>query len=688
MRDRRVSVLDGSTFVVGDRLGDVYPGAGGGEHGFFSDDTRFLSRWALHFGETPLYLLGLDQRSHFAAQFFMSPHVATDDAAPCSVVRHRLIDEVWMEEIRVVSHRHEMCDITLSLELETDFADLFEVKQGVVAEREITCSQQERSLLFSYENGEFRRSVKVSSTRHGPITPRGFTYLLRLSPGEEWSTTFTITPAAAQPGTSFRRRRQRGAIAALGAAKSAKQDEWLAQAPELRADDASLMRTYRASLSDLGALRMRSELDESPTLPAAGLPWFMALFGRDSLITSFQALPYLPGLAATTLRVLAGRQATERDDFHDCEPGKILHELRFGELTASGRTPHSPYYGTADATPLFLILLDEYHRWTGDSGLVRELESNARAALAWIDDSGDADGDGYVEYSCRNLATGLANQCWKDSWDSIQFADGRLGEGPIATCEIQGYVYDARLRSARLAREIWGDEVLAERLERQADTLRAQFHTDFWIPERGYHAIALDGEKRQVDGLSSNIGHLLWSGLLDEPEAAATAKRLLGDELFSGWGVRTLGANEAGYNPLGYHTGAVWPHENSLIAAGLARYGYRDAADTIARAMLRAAPDFEHRLPETFAGYPSSMTSVVVAFPTASRPQAWAAGTPLLLLTTLLRLEPGREIASAQRVDGLGAIELTKSGDGRHSTHDGVTLGEDTLAALAVPRLD
>ncbi len=331
----------------------------------------------------------------------------------------------------------------------------------------------------------------------------------------------------------------------------------------------------------------------------------MALFGRDSLITSFQALPYLPGLAATTLRVLAGRQAQGRDDFHEQEPGKILHELRFGELTARGERPHSPYFGTADATPLFLVLLDEYHRWSGDDGLVRALEPHARAALAWIENSGDADGDGYVEYARRNQATGLVNQCWKDSWDAIQFADGTLAQGPIATCEIQGYVYDARRRSARLAREVWGDEVLAGRLERQAADLRERFRRDFWMPERGCHALALDGEKRQVDSLTSNIGHLLWSGLLDDSEAATTVERLLDEQLYSGWGVRTLGTHEAGYNPLGYHTGTVWPHENSLIAAGLARYGHREAASTIASAILHAAPYFEHRLPEVFAGYPS-----------------------------------------------------------------------------------
>ncbi len=657
LSERTLSVLDGSTFVVGDRLGDIR-GEAGREHGFYCEDTRFLSRWVLHAGETPLDLLGLDQSAHFAAQFFLTPQIGPDEQAPCSIMRRRLIDHVWMEEISVTNHRHESSEMRLVLEVDTDFADLFEVKDGLVARRELSCRHDEQTLTLAYERADFRRSITIAASHPATVTRKGFAYSVQLAPGERWSTTFTIVPYAAQSGVAFAQREPRGALAQLSSSKSAELGDWLARAPVLQTQDVALAHTYRASLSDLGALRLHPDLLEGATLPAAGLPWFMALFGRDSLITSFQALPYLPELAATTLRVLAGRQAKIRDDFHEQEPGKILHELRFGELTARGERPHSPYFGTADATPLFLVLLDEYHRWSGDDDLVRTLEPHARAALAWIEDSGDADGDGYVEYACRNPTTGLANQCWKDSWDAIQFADGTLARGPIATCEIQGYVYDARRRSARLAREVWGDEPLARRLERQAADLRERFRRDFWMPERRCHALALDGEKHQVDSLTSNIGHLLWSGMLDDSEAATTAERLLDEQLYSGWGVRTLGIREAGYNPLGYHTGTVWPHENSLIAAGLARYGHNEAASAIASAMLCAAPHFEHRLPEVFAGYPRSMTSVPVAFPTASRPQAWAAGTPLLLLSTLLDLQPGQTDADIETADGIGHVTL------------------------------
>ena len=503
MSDRTLSVLDGSTFVVGDRLGDIRAGEGR-DHGFFSEDTRFISRWALRVGDAPLELLSLHQSAHFDAQFVLTPTVGLDDQAPCSIVRQRVVDDVWMEEVTVTNHLHETSHLRVVLEVDADFADLFEIKDGVIAAREVTYTDDGTSMTLAYRHAEFRRSVTVASSSPAALTRAGFTYDIELGHGQQWSTTFTITPHAAQTGIRFARREARGGPTDVREAREAELEMWLAGAPFLEADDPAFVRTYRASLSDLGALRMRPDLAQGATLPAAGLPWFMALFGRDSLITSFQALPYLPALAATTLRVLAARQATHRDDFHEQEPGKILHELRFGELTARGQRPHSPYYGSADATPLFLVLLDEYHRWSGDDALVRDLEPNARAALAWIESSGDPDGDGYIEYQCRNPTTGLVNQCWKDSWNAIQFADGTLARGPIATCEIQGYAYDAQRRSARLAREVWNDRPLSDLLEQRARDLQARFRQDFWIPERGCHALALDGDKRQVDSLTSN----------------------------------------------------------------------------------------------------------------------------------------------------------------------------------------
>jgi glycogen debranching enzyme len=416
-------------------------------------------------------------------------------------------------------------------------------------------------------------------------------------------------------------------------------EQWMADAPELVSSYDPLRHSYEQSLLDLASLRFRPLDDLRWSLPAAGLPWFMALFGRDSLITAYQALPFQPHLAQTTLEALAELQATDDDAFRDAEPGKILHELRCGELTALGERPHSPYYGSHDATALFLILLDEYEQWTGDHALLRALEPSARAALAWIESSADPDGDGYLEYRTRS-SQGLANQSWKDSWNSMLFADGQLAEPPIATCEIQGYAYDARMRTARLARLVWNDNLLAERLESDAAELKRRFNRDFWSERRGHFVLALDRTKRQVDAMTSNVGHLLWSGIVDEERAESTIERLVAPDMYSGWGIRTMAATDSGYNPIEYHNGTVWPHDTSIVAEGLRRYGARAAATRLAFNVIEAADAFDYQLPEVFAGFPRHDTVIPVEFPTSCKPQAWAAGAVLLALRTFLGLDP------------------------------------------------
>ncbi len=334
------------------------------------------------------------------------------------------------------------------------------------------------------------------------------------------------------------------------------------------------------------------------------------------------------------------RQGTRVDDFRDEDPGRILHEMRYGEMTAFGERPHSPYYGNADATPLYVVLLDEYERWTGDTKLVRELEYEARAALNWIDEYANLRGDGYIWYQRRNEKTGLENQCWKDSWDSISTRDGTIPGFPRATCELQGYAYDAKMRAARLARTVWKDPAFAETLEKQAADLKRRFNRDFWVADDEYFALALDENGEQVDALASNNGHLLWSGIVDKSKAKAVVRHLMGPRLFSGWGVRTLASGQGRYNPIGYHVGTVWPFDNSFIAWGLRRYGFKEEAAQIASGILDAAAFFDGRLPEAFGGYPRHATKYPVQYPTACSPQAWSTGTPLLLLRTMLGLEP------------------------------------------------
>ena len=400
------------------------------------------------------------------------------------------------------------------------------------------------------------------------------------------------------------------------------------------------MATYRRSLVDLAALRFSPPVAGGKSLPAAGLPWFMTMFGRDSILTSLQTLPFTPELAATTLRVLGDWQGSRRDDFRDEDPGRILHEMRYGEMAAFEERPHSPYYGSVDATPLYVVLLDEYERWTGDRKLVRDLEYEARAALNWIDEFADLMGNGYISYKRRNEQTGIENQSWKDSWNSISYSDGRLPGFPRATCELQGYAYDAKLRGARLARTVWNDPGFADRLEQEAHDLKRRFNHDFWLADRGYFALALDADGAQVDSLASNNGLLLWSGIVDEAKAKSVVSHLMGPRLYSGWGVRTLAVGEARYNPIGYHLGTVWPFDNSFIAWGLRRYGFKEEAARIASDILDAAALFGGRLPEAFGGYDRAFTKYPVQYPTACAPQAWSTGAPLLLLRTMLGLEP------------------------------------------------
>lgn len=642
MPQQAISVLDGNNFVVSDRHGDLDPDARLPPHGFFSEDTRFVSRWRLMVQGQPTDILSSSHFDYFFSEFFLvCPSPQFRSAPALGIVRLRLLGDVWMEDVVVVNHLDKDAVVSVDVEVETDFADLFEVKDDVIRRRDIVAVRGDRELVLRYRNRDFLRETRISVSEEATIEDNALRLTLRLEPREERRISFLITPHSHQYDRRHQARRAGASIDELRRERMEELEAWLARAPGLRTDDDNLRHVYQQSLRDLAALRFYPRLGaQDAAVPAAGLPWFMTLFGRDGLICSYQALPYLPELARTTLTTLAARQGDRVDDFRDEEPGKILHEIRFGELTAAKERPHSPYFGTADATPLFLIVLDEYERWTADREMVAGLEANARAALEWIDRYGDLDGDGYVEYQTRNPETGLQNQCWKDSWNSILFADGRLARGPIAACEIQGYVYDAKRRTARLAREVWHDAGLANRLENEAEHLRRRFLADFWIPERECFALALDGDKSQVDSVCSNMGHLLWSAIVDEDRLEPTVAHLMSEPLYSGWGVRTMATSEGGYNPVEYHNGTVWPHDNSIIAAGLRRYGRHQEAARIAQAVIRAAGFFGHRLPEVFAGCDERLTHAPVEYPTASSPQAWAAAAPLLLLTTVLGLSP------------------------------------------------
>jgi glycogen debranching enzyme len=648
-------VVDGGTFFFSDRAGDVDAEK---PEGFFYEDVRHLSRWCLTVDGKPLTGLTARVVDHFSARFLGA---RDGEAEPTlSVRRDRFVTEGMHEDVVVENHSEQEQRVRLELAFASDFADIMEAqKHGTIEEGRYGADVGKRAVTLWQDRNGYRRGTVVRFQRRGSLQRDRMIYELRLRPGQTWKTCIDVIPVV-----------QGSRRAPLLACDSFGKDpgkmplsveEWLATSPTLEADWDPLSHIYRQSLLDLAALRVRpAEEHLRWAMPAGGLPWFMTVFGRDSIIAAYEALPFQSELAQATLQALAELQATEWDDFADAQPGKIMHELRRGALSAIGEMPRV-YYGTHDATALFLILLDEYERWSGDDAFVRELEPNARAALAWLEGPADLDGDGYLEYIKRSEApSALENHCWKDSYDSIRFADGRQAEPPIATCEIQGYAYAARLALARLARELYRDEELADRLEAEAADLKKRFNRDFWLADRAHYAFALDRQKQPVDALTSNVGHLLWSGIADDRRAARVVKRLLREDMFNGWGIRSMSANDRGYSPFEYHNGTVWPHDTAIVAEGMRRYGFREEAGRVCEALLHTAEAFGYQLPEVFAGFARDATNTPIEYPDALKPQAWAAGAPLLVLRTLLGLDArGGKVRSSPHVpESLGKIRL------------------------------
>jgi len=634
-----LTILEGSTFAISNELGDMVDGV----HGLYTDDTRLLSRSRLTIdGETPLLLTSQVVEYFDSAHYLRNAPAGTVPVDSLSIARERFIGEALTERFVIRNETAAPLDVTLRLELASDFADIISVKA-----HDFALGDPERAAPLPAAVGPVQRdpttlelddpasawSTRITLSRATSLEDTVATFQAHLDPRGSWELIVRVARGdrarskTASPRFGTELQHVRASLAA-----------WRMRVPRLDATWPELERCYERSLADLASLRLKGP-EWSHDLPAAGMPWFMTLFGRDTLITSLQTMLFGPELAIGALRALAALQAREDDPSIDAEPGKILHELRRGKAAESW---FPIYYGTVDATPLFLVLLSEVWRWTRDDALVLELEPAARAALEWIERHGDLDGDGFVEYE-RRAPHGLANQSWKDSGDSQRFRDGREARGPIAPAEVQGYAHDATLRTAELAREVWRDASLAERLERRAETLRSAFDSAFWLDERGAYALALDGEKRPVDSLCSNNGHLLWSGIVPEHRVEAVASALCSDELWTGWGLRTMGASESAFNPLGYHTGTVWPHDTAFAAWGLALVGRWDEAWSLVRGLIEAGKFFDHSLPEVFAGYARSETAFPVAYPTAARPQAWAAGAPILCLRILLGVRPDPE---------------------------------------------
>ncbi|MDG4808961.1 glycogen debranching N-terminal domain-containing protein [Micromonospora sp. WMMD1120] len=659
MKQELLHVIAGNVFAMSDAQGDIEADARS-PVGLFAYDTRFLSHWVLRIDGERINALSRDDMTYFETRFFLVPGAASHYVdADVSIIRYRSIHDCLHENITVLNHSSRPAEFTVRVEMGSDFSDIAEI--GHLRQRavEVTADSSHQQLVLRYQRQRFVRQTTVRSTAPVDVDEGGMTFRIRVDAGGKWETdlhvAMTMGGADGEDVRASLESHQRAVRTGMREDLAA----WMDGAPQLVAERDGLVELYLGSLADLAALRYRP-LSYDDRVPIAGLPWTMWLCGRHSIITCLQTLAFTPQLTPATLRMLAFMQGSQLDDGLDEEPGKILAHLRYGESGAFGDRAHALYYGSADTSALFVILLDEYERWSGDADLVRELRHPARMALDWIDEYGDLTGDGYVRYQRRNERDGPLNQCWKDSPDAITSADGRQPALPRATCELQGYAYDAKRRAARLAREFWDDNAYADRLEREAEALRDRFNRDFWLPHREYYALALDPYGEPVDALASNMGHLLWSGIVPEERAEVVAGHLVGPRLFSGWGVRTFAAGQRPYNPLGAHLGAVWPADNALIAAGLRRYRRDREAATIAAGIFDLAQTLGGAVPEAIAGHERRLTTYPVQLPEAGRPQAWSSGALLMLLSVTLGLRPVGDnlLVNPAVPEGFGRLEL------------------------------
>jgi glycogen debranching enzyme len=641
----QIAIHQGQTVLVTEPDGQVsWPS----ERGLYFRDTRIISAWAIYANGEPWDLLNGGAIAYHAARIFLTNPAFATEAGPIvartiGLVIGRHIDGGLHEDIDITNDSQTPARFNLEIAIRADFADIFEVKSNSIVRRgHITTawSDKRQALRVTYRNKDFCREMIVH-TANGDGEPTvnangRLSFDIALKAGQVWHRCLFYDLVDGEK--SIRAPRQCTG-ASTTTVYAGRMENWRRKVLKIHSSNEEFYRCFSQGVQDMAALRLPLEdTDHMVFVPAAGLPWFVALFGRDTLIVSLQTMIVYPEFAAGTLAALGRLQATERDDYRDAEPGKILHELRCGELAYFKLIPHTPYYGTADATPLYLVALHAAWRATGDRALIERHLPNAEACLTWIDKYGDRDGDGFQEYQTRSSA-GYANMGWKDSGDAVMYPDGTLVRGPKALCELQGYVYDSWLRMAEIYDEL-GNKRRASALRKKAAVLFEKFNEAFWDEESGFYAYALDGEKKKVLSVASNVGQCLWSGIIAPERAGAVVKRLMRKDMWSGWGIRTLSADHVAFNPYNYQTGAVWPHDNSLIALGMRRYGFAAEAAAVARDISGAASHFLlNQLPELYGGLQRDPTSFPVQYLGANVPQAWAAGAPFMLLQAMLGLQ-------------------------------------------------
>ena len=640
-----ISIHQGQTVLISEPDGQInWPS----EKGLYFFDTRVVSSWAIYANGEPWELLNGGAISYYASRIFLTNRsFLTEDGAiaprtlGCTISRS--ISGGMHEDLDITNNSMMPVRFQLEIALRCDFADIFEVKSGHIVRRgRITTdwSEPHQQLRTTYLNGDFGRAVTISPTRlpvRAVYANGRLSFEVALEPGKAWHCCLLYELAdrdrnfAAPPDCVGYSHQSHHAETMA---------DWLKNVVEIRTSNEEFYRLFRQALEDMAALRLPiAGTDHMVFLPAAGLPWFVAPFGRDSLIVSLQNTLIYPEFARGALEILGSLQATEEDNYRDAEPGKILHEMRYGELAHFKLIPHTPYYGTADATPLYLITLHAAWRATGDRALLEQHLETAERCLSWIDQYGDRDGDGFQEYQTRS-PVGYENMGWKDSGDSVVYPDGSLVKGPKALCELQGYVYSAWIRMAEVF-DALGKPDRAQTMRAKASALFDHFNEAFWDEELGFYAYALDGEKKKVLSVSSNAGHCLWSGIVPPEHAKKVVERLMAPDMWTGWGIRTLSANHPAFNPYNYQTGSVWPHDNAIIAMGFKLYGFGAEAARIAHDISIAASHFLlNQLPELYTAFERDETTFPVQYIGANVPQAWAAGSAFMLTQAILGFLP------------------------------------------------
>jgi len=627
--------------------------------GYFVADTRLASGYRLRLeGVAPTLLNSSAVRAHSARFEFTNPVLETARGTIPAETLHLRLDRAvsrgMHEDYDIANYGRVPIEVVLEVSVESDFADLFDVKSQRLPRRgalQTVWDEKRRRLTTRYENGEFRRALRLQIQNAGSppeFANGGLSFRIVLEPHASWHTCLLWIPQLEGQKAQVPLRACNSLLEAESARERSRQ-EWLERATRFSTSTPSIDAVIEQAIDDLSELRMhrydepaaRAGEDGSRWVPVAGVPWFVTLFGRDSLVVSLQTLALSPHVAYGSLAALAAFQADAYDDERDMQPGKILHEIRHGELAELHLIPHTPYYGTHEATTLYVWTAARVWQWQGYREALDDIRPNVERALAWIDTDGDCDGDGLQEYRTRAREGGYYNQGWKDSGEAIVDADGELAELPIALCEHQGYVIAAKRAWAHVLAEAYGERRAARRLLSAADRLAELLETRFWWESEGTYYFGLDGRKRPIASVASNPGHLLWAEAIMPERARRVADRLLRDDMWSGWGIRTLSGRHRAYNPFSYQCGSVWPHDNAIIAAGFRRYGLNAEAARVAEAVFDAAACFQsRRLPELFAGVPRDPGGFPLQYLGANVPQAWASGAVIQLLETLLGLEP------------------------------------------------